>query len=95
MKAAAIHLAEVLLSLGCRKHIQWHSEVGYVITEFLPPVPWAGVYNTINCAAGHHIYEGRWLRDPAIMDDYSTFWFKGLSDPRRYTFWAANAIYGR
>ncbi len=28
------------------------------VTEFLPSVPWAGKYNTIPCAAGHHIAEG-------------------------------------
>ena len=36
-----------------RKHIVRTPE-GYVITEFLPAVPWAGKYNTIDCAAGHH-----------------------------------------
>ena len=39
--------------------------------EFLPNVGWAGKYNSINCAAGHHIYEGRWLHDPKYLDDYS------------------------
>ena len=29
---------------------------GFVITEFLPDVPWAGKYNTISCPAGHHFY---------------------------------------
>lgn len=68
---------------------------GYVMTEFLPPVSWAGKLNTINCAAGHHIYEGRWLRDPQFLDDYSTFWFRREGEPRRYSFWAADAILGR
>src|SRR5712692_1348972 len=45
-----------------RKHIKETPE-GFVLTEFLPKVPWAGKYNTIDCAAGHHFYEGRWLRD--------------------------------
>ena len=39
---------------------------GYVVTEFLPDVSWAGKYNTINCPAGHHFYEGRWLHDRKI-----------------------------
>src|SRR5690606_41087738 len=45
-----------------RKHLKRTPE-GYIITEFLPEVPWSGKYNTINCPAGHHFYEGRWLQD--------------------------------
>ena len=46
-----------------RKHIK-QTPAGFIIDEFLPPVGWAGKYNSISCAAGHHLYEGRWLRDP-------------------------------
>lgn len=77
-----------------RKHIQQTPD-GFVITEFLPPVPWAGKYNTIDCAAGHHIYEGRWLADPRYLDDYSVFWFRRGGEPRRYSFWAADAFWAR
>ena len=77
-----------------RKHIR-QTRGGFVITEFLPPVSWAGKHNTINCAAGHHLYEGRWLREPKYLDDYSTFWFRKGGDPRRYSFWAADAYYAR
>ena len=41
-----------------RKHIKQTPD-GFVITEFLPQVGWSGKHNTINCAAGHHFYEGR------------------------------------
>jgi hypothetical protein len=58
-------------------------------------VPWAGKYNTINCAAGHHFYEGRWLHDGRYLDDYARFWFRGGGDPRSYSFWAADAYYAR
>ena len=77
-----------------RKHIKQTPD-GFVITEFLPPVPWAGKYNTISCAAGHHLREGRWLSDPRYLDDYSVFWFRKGGDPRRYSFWAADAIWSR
>lgn len=77
-----------------RKHLKSTPD-GYIVTEFLPPVPWAGKHNSINCAAGHHLYEGRWLRDPRYLDDYSRFWFRGGGDPRRYSFWAADAIRAR
>lgn len=77
-----------------RKQIKQTPE-GYIITEFLPPVPWAGKFNSICCAAGHHLYEGRWLRDPVYLDDYSEFWFRGGGNPRTYSFWAADAIWSR
>ena len=65
---------------------------GYVVTEFLPDVSWAGKYNTINCPAGHHFYEGRWLHNRDILKDYARFWFTEEAEPRKYSFWAADAI---
>ncbi len=75
-----------------RKHIKKTPD-GYVVTEFLPKVPWSGKYNTISCPAAHHIYEGRWLHDTKIMNDYTAFWLKPGSSPRRYSFWIADAFY--
>ena len=75
-----------------RKHIKKTPD-GFVITEFLPDVPWAGKYNTISCAANHHFYEGRWLRNAEILSDYASFWFSGSGSPRLYSFGAADAIY--
>jgi predicted GH43/DUF377 family glycosyl hydrolase len=77
-----------------RKHIK-KTPVGFVITEFLPNVGWSGKYNTISCPAGHHFYEGRWLHDPKYLNEYSVFWFRKGGEPRRYSFWAADAIYAR
>jgi len=77
-----------------RKHIK-QTPAGFIVDEFLPNVGWAGKYNSINCAAGHHIYEGRWLRDPKYINDYSQFWFRGGGEPRRYSFWAADSIWAR
>lgn len=75
-----------------RKHIK-KTPAGFVITEFLPAVPWAGKYNTISCAAIHHFYEGRWLKDSKILSDYASFWFAGGGNPRLYSFGVADAIY--
>lgn len=75
-----------------RKHIKKTPE-GYVISEFLPDVPWAGKYNTISCATNHHFYEGRWLKNNEILSDYAHFWFSGSGNPRLYSFGAADAIY--
>ncbi|MHC4324876.1 MAG: MGH1-like glycoside hydrolase domain-containing protein, partial [Planctomycetota bacterium] len=77
-----------------RKHIKSTPD-GFVITEFLPAVPWAGKHNTINCPAGHHFYEGRWLRDSKFLDDYAIFWFRKGGSPRSYSFWAADALWAR
>jgi len=75
-----------------RKHVKKTTD-GFVITEFLPKVPWSGKHNTISCPAGHHFYEGRWLRDGKYMDDYAVFWFRKGGSPRRYSFWAGDAVY--
>jgi len=78
-----------------RKHIKLTPD-GFVITEFLPDVPWAGKDDSIDCAAGHHIYEGRWLADPKYLDDYSRFWFRqGGGNPRNYSTWLADALWAR
>ena len=44
---------------------------------------------------GHHIMEGRWLRDPSVVDDYARFWFKGEGFRKQYTWWAAFALWQR
>lgn len=61
-----------------RKHVK-KTPAGYVITEFLPNVHWAGGYNTINCPASHHIREARWLADKSIVTDYARFWMTDKS----------------
>lgn len=81
-----------------REHIRWTGDdsVGYVVTEFLPNVGWAGKFNTIPAAAGHHIMEGRWLFDQRIVDDYLRFWFKdGLGHISSYTNWILSAAWQR
>lgn len=75
-----------------RKHIK-QTPAGYVISEFLPDVYWSGKYNSISCAAAHHFYEGRWLHNKDILDEYARFWFTGGGNPRLYSFWVADAIY--
>lgn len=77
-----------------RKHLKQTPD-GFIVTEFLPPVDWAGKYNSISCAGGHHFYEGRWLNDSRYLDDYSVFWFRKGGKPRIYSFWVANALWSR
>src|SRR5262245_52226188 len=83
-----------------RKHIV-QTPSGRVITEFLTPVGHAGPFNTISCALGHHIADGRWLQDKSLLDEYIRFWFR--SGPNggppehfhKYSSWAAAAILDR
>ena len=81
-----------------RKHIK-KTPAGFVVTEFLPGVGWAGAYNTINCPVGHQIYEGRWLSDPKFMDNYIAFHFgKGGNaggGSKVYSNWLGDAVYAR
>ncbi len=67
------------------KHLH-HTAQGWVITEFLPDVPWAGKYNTISCAASHHVREGRWLSSPQVTADYLRFWAGCGDHARQYSF---------
>ena len=82
-----------------RKHLVKTPD-GFVITEFLTPVRHAGIYNTISCAAGFHIAEGRWLRDQTYLDGYISFWLRGnRGKPQphfhKYSSWFAAAVYDR
>ena len=75
-----------------RKHIKSTVD-GFVITEFLPEVSWSMKHNTINCPAGHHIYEGRWLKDSKYISEYIDFWLNKSGDGiRQYSFWIADAF---
>src|SRR5947209_2201705 len=61
-----------------RKHIK-STPAGRVLTEFILPVRHAGESNTVSCALGHHLAEGRWLADQTLLDEYVRFWFRGNS----------------
>ena len=86
-------------------------ESGWIVTEFLGPIGYAAPYGGISAAAGHHIYEGRWVRDQRYLDDYINYWLRGPgSGPKpkedfvnkntsdwahEYSFWVADAVYQR
>ena len=83
-----------------RKHIK-QTPAGFIVTEFLRPVRHATDYNAISCALGHHINEGRWLRDRRYLDGYLKFWLTsgengGLQRHfHQYSGWAADVVYNR
>ena len=75
-----------------RKHVKT-TEDGYVITEFLPKVPWSGRHNEINAAAGHHVYEGRWLRNgKKYLTDYVNFFLDHPDRGHQYSAWLTEAL---
>lgn len=76
-----------------RKHIR-ETEKGYMITEFLPKVPWSGEYNEINAAVGHHIYEGRWLKNgDKYLKDYIYFFLNNPQRGHQYSAWLIYSVY--
>jgi predicted GH43/DUF377 family glycosyl hydrolase len=76
-----------------RKHIKQTPD-GFIITEFLPKVNWAGKHNSISCAGLHHFPEGGWLRDSEkYLNDYARFWLRGGGQIRRYSFPIAHSLY--
>ena len=83
-----------------RKHIK-QTPAGIIVTEFIEPVRHAGTYNSISCALGHHLAEGRWIRDGRILDEYTRFWFRGGENGgpeyrfHRYSQWTAAAMLDR
>ena len=77
-----------------RKHIK-QTPAGFIVDEFLPQVGWAGKYNSISCAAGHHLYEGRWLVIQSTWTTTRSSGSAGGGEPRRYSFWAADSIWAR
>jgi hypothetical protein len=91
--------ADVTLVYHYRWRVFWmhmrSTPQGWVLTEFLRPVPWSGPHGTINCAFGHHAADGRWVREPGLMDNYSAFWWRHPRADLRYTWWPAHAALER
>jgi F5/8 type C domain len=70
---------------------------GYVFTEFVEPPGYASAFGAIDAAAGHHLYEARWLKTARYAEDYLRFWLEGpgKSGAHQYSFWVADATYAR
>lgn len=85
------------------------AQYGYMSSEFLHPVSYGAPYGGVVAAAGHHVTEGRWLRDPKYGRDVVNYWLSGpgqLSKPttddvnkdtsdwaHEYSFWAASSVW--
>jgi len=77
-----------------RKHIRQTPE-GFIITEFLPNVSWAGKYNAISCPGMHQFNEGRWLHNQQYLNEYAYYWLRKGGSVRSYSFPIAHALYSQ
>lgn len=80
-----------------RKHLV-KTPTGFVFTEFITPVKFAGEYNTISSALGHQVNEGRWLHDKQYIEDYVNFWLfedgkQTKSHFHGFSSWVDDAVY--
>jgi hypothetical protein len=78
-----------------RKHLCRDSESDrWVFTEFITkPRP-------VSSALGHHLMEGRWLRDQTFHDDYVLYWLRGnkrvpQEHLHKYSQWLQYAVWSR
>jgi len=83
----------IIFAGGLFANISKKTEQGFIISEFLPSVPWAGKHNSISGASGHHIKEGRWLRDEEAIDAYIRYWYQESDNLNSYSHWLEFVLY--
>jgi len=77
-----------------RKHLRKDPSGHFVFTEFITkPKP-------VSSALGHHLMEGRWLRDQSFHDDDVVYWLRGNNGApqehlHRFSQWLADALWQR
>lgn len=93
-----------------REHLVYTgAQYGYLASEFLLPASYGAPFGGIVAAAGHHINEGRWLRNQKYGQDVVNYWLAGpgqFSKPEtdgdnldtadwahEYSFWAASSVW--
>ena len=76
-----------------RKHIRSTPD-GYVVTEFLPKVPWSNPNNAISAPVGHHLFEARWIKNSKeFIKDYILYFLENPASSHHYSTWTCYAIY--
>ncbi|MBU6309619.1 MAG: PmoA family protein [Planctomycetes bacterium] len=74
-----------------RKHLRRDESGRWVFTEFITrPQP-------VSSALGHHLMEGRWLRDPQFIDQAVDYWLDAPQRERlhKYSQWLPHAVWQR
>jgi len=78
-----------------RSHIREIGEGGTTVLEFLENVPWARQPDTdLNDSASFHLREGRWLRDPRVVEDLIEHLYQGGANDRHFSESIADATEG-
>lgn len=82
-----------------RKHLK-NTPVGFGMTEFLVNRSYADVYNLISCAIGHHVYEGRWIKNNDYLDQVLNTWYRGnggqpMKKMMNFSSWNIDAVLNR
>lgn len=78
-----------------RKHLRRDEASGkWVFTEFITRT------KPVSSALGHHLMEGRWLRDPAYFDEYVLYWLRGNQGApqahlHKFSQWVQHALWSR
>ncbi len=66
----------------------------YMVTEFLPDVPWARhPYTDLNDSSSFHLLEARWLRDPRYATSLLDHLYSGAGNTRAFSESVAAAAY--
>jgi hypothetical protein len=69
-----------------RSHIREIGPQGTTVLEFLDDVPWAREpYTDLNDSSSFHILEGRWLRNPAIVNSLIDHLYTGAGNDRHFS----------
>ncbi len=61
-------------------------ETGYIFTEFLNNVGYAGIYGGIAVNIWHNNRDARWMRNRQFLDDDMNHWARGLGQDRQYQY---------
>jgi hypothetical protein len=77
-----------------RSHLREIGAQGRTVLEFLDNVPWARQpFTDLNDSASFHLLEGRWLRDPSVVDDLIDHLYTGGANDRHFSESIAAATY--
>jgi hypothetical protein len=69
-----------------RAHIREIGQQGTTVMEFLDEVRWAKKpYTDLNDSTSFHLLEGRWLRNPAVVNSLIDHMYAGGGNDRHYT----------
>ncbi len=77
-----------------RSHIREIGSQGTTVTEFLDNVPWARQpYTDLNDSSSFHLLEGRWIRNPSVINSLIDHLYSGGGNDRHFSESIASATW--